>query len=292
MIQASPSRRLRSQLIPGAGVIVPGAGNALTARIIEQLGFDVVYLSGAGLANTYLGAPDLGLTTVTEVASHIIAMREAVTLPIFADGDTGFGNVLNMQRTIRLYERAGANAIQIEDQVFPKRCGHFDGKGVIPKAEMVQKIHAAADARNSEDFLIVARTDARAVEGFDAALDRVNSYREAGADVLFVEAPRSVDELKAIPQQAPGIHICNMVFGGKTPLLPRKELAAMGYAGILYANAAMQAAMLAMQKTLRHLKQYETLSGCEADMISFDDRQNLVDYDAFKATEQKYRDDP
>ena len=284
----TPGARLRQLLSPGAGTLMPGAGSALTARIIEQEGFDVVYLTGAGLANTYLGAPDMGLTTVTEVTAHIMAMREAVELPIFADGDTGFGNPLNMQRTVRLYEQAGANAIQIEDQVFPKKCGHFEGKGVIPKEEMVQKVKAAVDARKSEDFLIVARTDARAVEGFEAALERADSYREAGADILFVEAPQSVDELVAIPQQVEGIHICNMVFGGKTPLLPRQELADMGYAGILYANAAMQAAMLAMQKTMHHLKENGTLAGAEDDIILFDDRQKIVNYDAFKAAEKKY----
>lgn len=280
--------RLRKLLAPGAGILMPGAGNALTARIIEQEGFDVVYLTGAGLANSYLGAPDMGLTTVTEVAAHIMAMREAVDLPIFADGDTGFGNPLNMQRTVRLYEQAGANAIQIEDQVFPKKCGHFEGKGVIPKEEMIHKIRAAVDARKSGDFLIVARTDARAIEGFESALERVDSYREAGADILFVEAPQSVDELKAIPRQVAGTHICNMVFGGKTPLLPREELGAMGYAGILYANAAMQAAMLAMQKTMHHLRKNGTLAGAEDGIILFDDRQKIVNYDLYKTVEKKY----
>lgn len=287
-MDGSPGAQLRKLLSPGAGVIIPGAGNALTARIIEQEGFNVVYLTGAGLANTYLGIPDMGLTTVTEVAANIMAIRNVVDLPIFADGDTGFGNALNMQRTIRLYEQSGANAIQIEDQVFPKKCGHFEGKAVIPREEMVQKITAAVDARKDKDFLIIARTDARAVEGFEATLARADSYREAGADLLFVEAPQSVDELRAIPQRVAGTHICNMVFGGKTPLLPRGDLAKMGYAGILYANAAMQSAMLAMQKTMRHLKVNGTLAGAEDDIILFDDRQKIVNYDAFKTAEKKY----
>src|SRR5262249_17802663 len=154
-----------------------------------------------------------------------------------------FGNALNMRRTVRLYERAGANAIQIEDQLFPKRCGHFEGKSVVPKDEMVAKIKAAVDARQ-DGLLILARTDARAVEGFAGAVDRVNAYREAGADLLFLEAPVSEAELAEIPKQVPGPHIYNMVFGGKTPMLPREKLGAMGFAGILYANALLQASMI------------------------------------------------
>ncbi|MGE0384143.1 MAG: oxaloacetate decarboxylase [Gammaproteobacteria bacterium] len=279
---------LRTLLTPGAGVVIPGAADALAARIAELAGFPVVYLTGAGVANAFLGAPDIGLTTATEVVAHLAAMREAVRVPIIADGDTGFGNALNMYRTVRLYERAGANAIQIEDQVFPKRCGHFEGKAVIPKAQAVQKVKAAVDARRDAGFLILARTDARAVEGMDAALDRIAAYKEAGADLLFVEAPQSVDELRRIPREVPGTHICNIVFGGKTPMLPREELGAIGFAGILYANAALQSAMLAMKRTLAHLHARGSLTGIEEAILPFDQRQQLVDHDRYKALEKRY----
>ena len=282
------TQNLRDLLKPGAGVVIPGAANALAARIIESAGFPVVYMTGAGIANSYLGAPDMGLTSVTEMAAHLAAFREAVDIPIVADGDTGFGNALNLVRTIRLYERAGANAIQLEDQTFPKRCGHFDNKSVVGKAEMVQKIKAAVDTRRSADFLILARTDARAVEGLDAALDRIAAYKEAGADLLFVEAPTSRQELQRITREVPGSHIANVVFGGRTPMLPRDEFAALGFAGVLYANAAMQAAMLAMKRTLAHLKQSGSLAGTENDILSFDDRQTFVDHARWVALEKRY----
>ena len=283
-----PAQNLRDLLKPGAGVVIPGAANALAARIIESAGFPVVYMTGAGIANSYLGAPDMGLTSVTEMAAHLAAFREAVDIPIVADGDTGFGNALNLVRTIKLYERAGANAIQLEDQTFPKRCGHFENKSVVGKAEMVQKILAAVDTRRSADFLILARTDARAVEGLDAALDRIAAYKEAGADLLFVEAPTSREELQRITREVPGPHIVNVVFGGKTPMLPRDEFAALGFAGVLYANAAMQAAMLAMKRTLAYLKQAGSLAGAENDILSFDDRQTFVDHARWVALEKRY----
>ena len=279
---------LRTLLAPGAGLLLPGAGNALTARLVESAGFPAVYLTGAGISNWWLGAPDIGLTSAAEVAAHIAACREAVSIPIVADGDTGFGNAVNLVRTVKMFERAGAGAIQIEDQVYPKRCGHFEGKAVVPPGEFVQKIKAAVDARSSSDFLVIARTDARAVEGLDAALDRAAAYREAGADLLFVEAPANTAELREIPRRLPGPHLCNIVHGGKTPMLPRDELAAMGYAGVLYANAALQAAMLAMQRTLLHLQQTGSLAGAEELLIGFAERQAAVDFDRWSALEQRY----
>jgi 2-methylisocitrate lyase-like PEP mutase family enzyme len=285
----TPNATLRRLMTPGAGLIIPGAPNALTARIIEGAGFAAVYVTGAGLANTYLGAPDVGLTTATEVAEHVMAVRDAVTVPIVVDGDTGFGNAVNLGRTVRLFERAGASAIQLEDQVFPKRCGHFEGKEVVSRAEMVQKVKAAVDARHDPEMMIIARTDARAVTSFEDALERAAAYQEAGADVLFVEAPQTVDELRRIPQAVPGIHLANLVFGGKTPMLPREELAAMGFAGILYANAAMQAAMLAMKEVMAHLKAHGSLAGAESKVISFKERQELVDHARYIDLESRYR---
>jgi 2-methylisocitrate lyase-like PEP mutase family enzyme len=283
-----PNKVLRRLLKPGAGVILPGASNALAARIIESCGFPAVYMTGAGVANTYFGGPDMGLVSVTEMATHVATIRDAVNVPIVADGDTGFGNALNLIRTVQLYERAGASAIQLEDQVFPKRCGHFENKAVVSKDEMVQKIKAAVDSRHDSDFMILARTDARAIEGFDAAVERMNAYQEAGADLLFIEAPKSVDELRRIPKAVPGAHIANIVYGGKTPMLPDRELGEMGFAGILYANAALQAAMLAMKRTLTHLRTAGSLLGAEDQLVHFDERQVFVDYQRWADLEKRY----
>ncbi len=284
----SPNRVLRRKLQRGGGLLLPGAANALAARVIEQLGFEAFLVTGAGIANTYLGVPDFGLVTATELADHVAAMRDAVELPMIVDIDTGFGNAINVGRTVKAMERAGASALQLEDQTFPKRCGHFDGKDVIPAAEMVQKIKAAVDARRDGDLMILARTDARAVDGLQAALDRAGAYREAGADLLFVEAPQTVEELAAIPRAVPGIHVCNMVFGGKTPVLPREELSAMGYAGIIYANAALQASILAMQNVLGHIRRTGSTAGIEHAIAPFKERQRVVNFDRYKELERGY----
>src|SRR6476469_7622563 len=191
-------REFRKMLVPGAALLLPGVANALAARVVADQGFAAAYVTGAGIANTFLGVPDIGLVTVTELAQHVAAIRAAFPGPLVVDADTGFGNPLNMVRTVELLERAGADALQIEDQVFPKRCGHFAGKEVIPTAEMVAKIKAAVDTRRDSDLLIIARTDAIAPEGYAAAIERAGAYREAGADVTFVEAPTSVDEIADI----------------------------------------------------------------------------------------------
>jgi 2-methylisocitrate lyase-like PEP mutase family enzyme len=287
-MNTSMNKRLRSQLLPGAGLMMAGAGNALAARLIEAAGFPTMMVSGAAVANSYLGVPDIGLVSVTELAAHVAAIRDVVNIPILADGDTGFGNALNARRTVQLLERAGANAIMLEDQTYPKRCGHFDGKDVIPKQEMVSKIKAAVDARVDGDMMILARTDARAVEGFEAALERARAYQEAGADFLFVEAPLNREELLAIPRAVGGIHLCNMVIGGKTPLLPREELAAAGYAAICYANAALQASMLAMQQVLGQLNARGSIEGMEDKLMMFGDRQKVLDAQKFKDLEKSY----
>jgi len=282
------NRLLRQRLVRGAGVLLPGAANALAARLIAASGFEAVYVTGAGIANTALGGPDLGLVTLTELVDHVAAISDAVAVPLIVDADTGFGNALNLRRAVRLLERAGANAIQVEDQVFPKRCGHFEGKAVISAAAMVQKIRAAVDARRDPDLLIIARTDARAVEGLDAAIDRAAAYREAGADILFVEAPQSVAELEVIPARLPGPHLANIVFGGKTPALPAERLASMGFSGIVYANAALQAAVAGMSRVLRHLAATGSLAGVEDLLASFAERQSLVDYAGFATLDLRY----
>jgi 2-methylisocitrate lyase-like PEP mutase family enzyme len=287
-MKESLNKVLRRELVRGAGHIMPGAANALAGRVIEAAGHRMMMVSGAAVANTYLGVPDIGLVSVTELAAHVAAVREAVNIPILADADTGFGNAINTRRTVKLLERAGANAIMLEDQTYPKRCGHFEGKDVIPKDEMVAKLKAAVDARIDPDLMILARTDARAVEGFEAALDRARAYQEAGADFLFVEAPLTKDELLAIPREVPGIHLCNMVIGGKTPLLPRAELAKAGYAVICYANAALQASLLAMQQVLEHLHAEGSIVGIEDQLMMFAERQKVLDADKYKELEKRY----
>jgi 2-methylisocitrate lyase-like PEP mutase family enzyme len=279
---------LRRKLVAGAGHIMPGAGNALAARFIQAAGHEMMLVSGAAIANSYLGMPDLGLVSVTELAEHVAAIRDAVDIPMLVDADTGFGNALNTRRTVKMLERAGANAIMLEDQTYPKRCGHFDGKDVVPKDEMVSKIKAAVDARVDGDLMILARTDARAVEGFEGALERARAYQQAGADFLFVEAPLDERELLAIPREVGGIHLCNMVIGGKTPLLPREVLAKAGYAVICYANAALQASMLAMQRAMEHLAQHGSIAGFESQLMMFADRQRALDADRYKELEKQF----
>ena len=279
---------LRSKLEERRGLLVPGATDALSARVIAGMGFEAVYVTGAGVTNVLLGMPDLGFISLPQLAQQTAAMREAVELPIIVDADTGFGNPLNVRHTVRVLEQAGANAIQIEDQVFPKRCGHFSGKHVIPAEEMMAKIRAAADARRDQDFLIVARTDARAEHGFDAAIERAAKWIEAGADVTFVEAPESLDEVKRIPTLLRVPQIINLVPGGKTPIVERATLASMGFAMVLYANAALQGAIAGMQASLSELKARGFLEESSGKITTFAERQNLVQKPLFDELNRKY----
>jgi len=284
----SCNRRLRNLLAQRKAVLLPGAANALTARVIEDLGFAVIYVTGAGVTNTFLGMPDIGLISPTELAAHVAAMREAVALPLIVDADTGFGNAINVGHTTKILERAGANAIQLEDQDFPKRCGHFSGKSVIARTEMVQKIHAAVDARVDPDLVIVARTDAIAVNGFNDAMERALAYIEAGADMTFVEAPRNQEQIAAIPRLLKVPQLINIVAGGLTPMIPLAELERMGFSLVLYANAALQASVAGMQKVLGHLKEHGSLAGVSNELASFEERQRLVMKPQFDALEKKY----
>lgn len=283
-----PGTLLRTLLNERRGLLVPGAGNALAARVIETMGFEAVYLSGAGLTNNFYGMPDLGFVSLNDIASHCAAIRDAVALPLIVDADTGFGNALNVRHTVRTLERAGANAIQIEDQVMPKKCGHFAGKAVIDQAEMVGKIKAAVDARVSGDFLIIARTDARAIDGLDAALDRARAFAEAGADVTFVEAPTSVDELRRIAGELPCPQIVNVVIGGRTPALPAAEFGEMGFGMVLYANAALQGAVRGMTNALAELQRRGELPEDPDLVATFAERQALVQKTAFDALDARY----
>jgi 2-methylisocitrate lyase-like PEP mutase family enzyme len=284
-MSTSHIQTLRAMLREEKGVILPGAPNALAARIIADLGFKAVYLTGAGLTNMHLGLPDLGFMDLSQVADHVMAIRCVIDLPLIVDIDTGFGNAVNVTHTVRVLEQAGASAIQIEDQHAPKRCGHFDGKELIPLEEMVGKIRAAADTRR-QDLVIIARTDACAVEGFEAAIERAGRYIEAGADVTFVEAPESLEDLKAIPRRLKAPQLVNMVLGGKTPIIDETAAAEMGFNLVLYANAALQGAVHGMQSTLSTLKQKGVLD--ERAVTSFAERQRLVDKQAFDLMEARY----
>jgi 2-methylisocitrate lyase-like PEP mutase family enzyme len=284
-----PGANLRELFTAEGGLLLPGVPNALTALIAEDLGFDAVYLTGAGLTNTYLGLPDIGLVSLPEVAASVAAITDVAGLPLVVDADTGFGNAISVARTVRVLERAGAAGIQLEDQVAPKRCGHFDGQEVITEAEMVQKIHAATDSRRDDATVIIARTDARANHGLDAALDRAAAYAEAGADALFIEGLHSVDELRAAGKSVPGIpKLANMVEGGKTPLLPRDELVAMGFSIVLYANAAMQGAILGSQTVLAGLRDTGSLDATPDWLAPWVERQRLVRKAAYDDLERRY----
>lgn len=234
---------LKTRLAADDILVAPGVYDALTATLAAQAGFEALYLSGAAVAYTRLGRPDIGLTSVSEMADTMALIRDRVDLPVIIDADTGFGNALNAQRTMRLYERAGANALQIEDQTYPKRCGHLAEKSIIATPEMVGKITAMADARASADTLIIARTDAVAVDGFDAAIDRAEAYVEAGADALFIEALRSVEELKTVAARFKGRVplLANMVEGGATPIQNASDLEAMGFSIVIFPGGIVRA---------------------------------------------------
>lgn len=283
------AERLKAIFARRDATLMPGAPNALFARVAEDLGYECVYVTGAGIANMHLGVPDIGLVTLSELADHVRAMADAVSVPLLVDGDTGFGNAINTARTVRLIERAGAAGLQLEDQVFPKKCGHFSGKGVIPLGDMVQKIRAAADARRDGNFQLVARTDAIAVEGFEAALDRAHAFIEAGADVTFVEAPLDAGQMTRIARELPVPQVVNVVHGGKTPPLPQAELKQMGFACALYANAALQGALLAVIDVLGSLRDHGSLQNVANRLVSFDRRQQAVAKEKFDALEARYR---
>jgi 2-methylisocitrate lyase-like PEP mutase family enzyme len=281
---------LRQLLAAERGVLLPGAPNALAARITADLGFKAVYLTGAGLTNMSLGLPDLGFMDLSQVVEHTMAIRGVVDLPIIVDADTGFGNALNVTHTVKMLERAGASAIQLEDQSSPKRCGHFDGKELISRQEMVNKVKAAVDARR-DGVLIIARTDARASEGFEAAIERASHYIAAGADITFVEAPKTLEEIREIPKRLAVPQVLNMVIGGRTPILDRAVVENMGFSLVLYANAALQAAIQGMQTALRTLRDKGALDEASGIITPFAERQRLVDKPAFDAMERRYATD-
>lgn len=272
------SEDLRARLdVPGA-MIAPGVYDALTALMVQQAGFACAYVSGASVSFTRIGRPDLGLTTLTEVADTVANMRERVDIPLVVDADTGFGNALNVGRTVRLLERMGASGIQLEDQASPKRCGHLEGKTLVDTAEMTGKIKAALDARADEHTLIIARTDALAIDGFAAAIERAHAYADAGADMLFVEAPRDAEQLAQIGKELGGRVklLVNMVEGGKTPLMPAEELGALGFDLVIYPGAMVRVISFAAQAYLEELQAQGTTAGMLDRMNQFNQIMDLV----------------
>ncbi len=270
--------------------IIPGAPSALFAKLIEESGFKAVYATGAGISNMQLGWADVGLISMYEVLETVRRIVDATNLPVIADIDTGFGNPINVYRTVREFEKAGVAAIQLEDQTFPKKCGHFSGKDVISKEEMVSKIKAAKDALINDDFSIIARTDAIAVHGLGDAIDRGNAYLEAGADILFIEAPLSIEQIGEIPKHFQNTPlIANMVEGGKTPLISREDLEKMGYQIALYANAPMRAAIKAVENVLAHLHEVGTTKDILNDLITMERRNQLTKLPFIKELEKKYK---
>ena len=287
----SHASRLR-ELLAGPAFIAPGCYDGLTALQIQQAGFDCAYLSGASVAFTRLGRPDIGLTTMTEVANVISNIRERIDIPLIVDGDTGFGNALNTQRTIRLFERMGASGIQLEDQTLPKRCGHLEGKTLVSVAEMLGKIRAAQDARLDPDTVIVARTDAIAVNGLDEALDRGAAYAEAGADVVFIESPLDDAQLKIVGETL-GARVpllANMVEGGKTPLHSVDELGAFGFRVVIFPGAMLRVHTRAAAMYLEALQQDGSTAGILDRMFDFKAVNSIIGTDEMLATGKKYGD--
>jgi 2-methylisocitrate lyase-like PEP mutase family enzyme len=270
----SMAASLRDRLSAGPALMAPGAYDPLSARMVELAGFEAVYLTGGGFARAQ-GFPDLGLVTLSESVEHVARVADTVTIPVIADLDTGYGNALNVVRSVRAFERAGAAAFHIEDQVYPKKCGHYEGKGVIEAKEMIGKIHAAVDTRTT-DAVIIARTDARAVEGLDSAIERVGRYLDAGADLGFVEAPQSRDELRAITTREPRAAMANIFEGGKTPFVGLEELTEWGYRLIIYPSQTHRAALGAIAGVLAAMRANGSTTDYQGRLVSFPEREELV----------------
>jgi 2-methylisocitrate lyase-like PEP mutase family enzyme len=284
------AKQLRLRLEQPGPILTPGVYDALSAALVAEAGFDAAYLSGASIAYTKLGRPDIGLVSAAEVADTIAHIRERVDIPLIVDADTGFGNALNVQRTVKTFERMGASAIQLEDQAMPKRCGHLTGKSLISKAEMVGKIKAALDARVDENTVIVARTDAIGVEGFDAAIDRAEAFAEAGCDVLFIEAPASTEQINRISSlflgQVP--LLANMVEGGTTPITPAETLNDLGFRIVIYPGALVRGLVWTTQRLLASLKENGTTAGYRDRMLDITGLNEVIGTRAILATGERY----
>ncbi|SCF84441.1 oxaloacetate decarboxylase [Streptomyces sp. Cmuel-A718b] len=270
-----PTTRLR-RLIEGDGIhVAPGAYDGLSARLVEESGSELLYASGGAIARS-CGIPDIGLLSLTEVAARIEQMVDVTSLPVIADADTGFGNAVNAVRTLALYERIGVAGLHIEDQTFPKRCGHLDDKSLVPTDEMARKVRALAEARTDPDFVLIARTDAIATEGLDAAIERARAYAEAGADVIFVEAPETVEQIEEIAARVPQPKLINMFHGGKTPLVPRDRLRELGYRLIIVPSDLQRAMITAVRRTLEAINRDGDSGAVREDLATFADRERIV----------------
>ena len=282
----SPTIELRLLLQQDTCHVMPCCWDGLSARMISQAGFPLTFMSGFAVAAGRLGLPDTGLTSFGEMVDQARQITGAATIPVLGDGDTGYGNPLNVQRTVREYARAGLAAVMIEDQVSPKRCGHTQGKTVVDRSEAIERIQAAVEARRQDtDILILARTDARATHGLDEALARAEAFKKVGADILFVEAPQSVDELAEIPRAVPGVHMANMIEGGVTPVVPPAQLHEMGYRVAAYPLALLSAAMLNMQRALEQLAKGER---CGELLMDFASVRREVGFDDYAEREKVF----
>lgn len=282
------TQRFRQMLAAPGLVVAPGVADAMNARIVATEGFDAVYMTGSGTSAVRLGMADVGLMTMGEMVDNAQRIAEASELPVIADADTGYGGPINVRRTVRDYERAGVVAIHIEDQQWPKRCGHFSGKTLIPADEMANKIKAAVDARHDGDFAIIARTDAYSVEGFESALERGRRYVEAGADILFVEELRTVAELETAVETSPVPVLFNMGGSGKTPFLSADEIERLGFKVAIYPNFIMRAAIHAAQQLLRTFRETGRMWGDGSDMTGWADRHRLLRLDEVRELEERY----
>jgi 2-methylisocitrate lyase-like PEP mutase family enzyme len=281
------AKALRNRIAAGETVVAPGAYDGISARLIAQAGFGAVYASGGAISRS-MALPDLGLLSVSQVIERMAAICDATDLPVIADADTGYGNALNARLTVQGFARAGVAGLHLEDQLFPKRCGHLDNKSLVPVTEMAAKLRAACDARPDPDLLIIARTDAIAVEGFDAALDRAGAYVEAGADVIFVEAPRSPAEIERVAREVPGPKLINMFHGGKTPLVPVEDLRGMGYAIVIIPSDLQRAAIRAMQDALAAIARDGHSMAMEERMVSFQQREAIVGTEDWLRRDSRY----
>src|SRR5256714_7124702 len=282
--------RLRELLVQRDLLVAPGACDAFRARLIAQAGFPAVYMTGFGTAASVLGQPDVGLLTMSEMVSRAAALAAVIgDVPLIADADTGYGNPINVRRTIHEYEQAGVAGLHIEDQVWPKKCGHMEGKQVIPMEEMVQKVRAAVDARQDPDFVIIARTDANAVHGLEDAIRRGKAYHEAGADVIFIEAPRSMTELRSIAQAFPGVPLLfNWAESGKTPPLPLEEIRTLGFKLVIFPVSLLFAATYSMLGLLKELKQGQTPTSFASQMVTFSQFTEHIGLPDIQALEKRY----
>ena len=269
-------------------IVAPGAHDALTAKIIEKTGFPAVYMTGYGQAASHLARPDVGLLTMSEMVARAAAIVEAVVVPVIAHADTGFGNAINVMRTVREYEKAGVACIQLEDQLMPKKCGHMLGRQVVSKEEMVGKIKAAVDARRDQDFMIMARTDARTVLGIEEALERGLAYQEAGADIIFIESPESEEEMKMINETISVYTLANMVEGGRTPLLLNEQLEKLGFNLVIYPTASTYVTTKAMMVLMERLAEEGTTANMISDMVSFSEFNDLIGLTKIRELEAKY----